>query len=402
MRHLLHFKLPNKLIIPIIFVFGASLVMGTTDLYVPSMPSMAKGLGIDQEWIQFSVTAYFLGTVFVPLLYGVLADHKGRRYTLLLGLSIFVLASAICLGSQSIWPLLIGRFFQGFGGAAVGVVGFASLKDLYTKEEQAKIIAYQGMAIASALALAPALGGYIEVTLGWRYAFALIFGLSVLLITLVFFKFKETLDNTHPKPTQKLLAPYWTMLKSKEFMSVSLIYPPLFGSIFSWITVSPFYFIDTLGMKPDAFGLYSMGVVAGYPIGAFINSRLIPRVGLTKTLQIALGIMAFSTFLLIIGALFFSTCLEFIFLSLTLYVTGMGVAFATITTLSMSIFPKASGTSSAFLHIQRMGGAALGSYIGGVMTDNTLFPIALYFLCSLGVSISLYIYVTYRKFVPRD
>lgn len=389
----------KKILFSIIHVFGASVVHGTTDLYTPSVPSIGQSFGVNVNLIQYSITAYMLGTSIIPFFYGYLTDHKGRRISLLTGVTIFFLGSLICVSSPNIWVLIFGRFLQGIGGASVSVTGFAALRDLYTKEEGAKIIAYNGMVISITPALAPVIGGYIEVTLGWQANFWLILSLSIILLTLVLFFFQETLDLKKHKPQANFLKNYVMIFKSKIFFQLGLIHPLLFGSIFCWITVSSVYFIEHLGMSPDKFGIYAMFVVAGYPLGAFSNSKLIPKIGLEKTLLCGLCVAGIATILLGLACFSFPTWAEFIVFTMALFVASLGMCFATTTSMSLSIFPNARGASSAVLHLLRMGGGALGSAYGSYMDDSTLVYLFLYFSFSMVLAFWLYTLIERRNFV---
>ncbi len=66
------------------------------DFYLPSFPTLAKAFATDVEHVQLSLAAYFAGLSIGQLLYGPVADRYGRRLPLLVGVSIFTLASAAC------------------------------------------------------------------------------------------------------------------------------------------------------------------------------------------------------------------------------------------------------------------------------------------------------------------
>ena len=386
----------DKLILSIVIVCGVSLVVGATDLYLPSMPNMATYFGVSQDMVQYSIAAYLTGTSLVPFLYGYLADHKGRRYTMLLGFSFYVLGSLVCVMAPELWVLILGRFMQGAGGAAVNVTGFAALKDLYTKEESAKVIAYNGMAISMTPALAPVLGGYIEVTFGWRMNFVVIFTLAALVLTFMYRYFKESMDMSVHKPNPNLFKTYWEILKNKDFMALALVYPFLFGAIFCWITVCPFYFIEVIGLSPDEFGIYAMFVVFGYPIGAFANSRLIPKIGLEKTLLCGVIIGLVASLIFINVHYLFPLSPKIIVATVAFYLVGIGLVFATSQAMSMSFFPHAAGATSAVMHMTRMGAAAVGSYIGGFIDDHSLLPLGIVISTSAILSFCLFVYTQFR------
>lgn len=82
----------------ILLILGALSAFGplAIDFYLPSFPTLAKAFATDVEHVQLSLAAYFAGLSIGQLLYGPVADRYGRRLPLLVGVSIFTLASAAC------------------------------------------------------------------------------------------------------------------------------------------------------------------------------------------------------------------------------------------------------------------------------------------------------------------
>jgi hypothetical protein len=72
------------------------------NMYLPSMPGMARALGVDFTTIQLTLSLYLGAMALGQLIIGPLSDRFGRRPVLLIGLLTFVAGSAICLSAQSI------------------------------------------------------------------------------------------------------------------------------------------------------------------------------------------------------------------------------------------------------------------------------------------------------------
>ena len=92
----------------------------------------------------------YLATVALgQLIVGALSDRFGRRPVLLLGLSIFILGSLICLLANNISILIVGRIIQAAGGCAGITLTRAIVCDLYGRDQVASMIAYviMGMAV---------------------------------------------------------------------------------------------------------------------------------------------------------------------------------------------------------------------------------------------------------------
>ncbi len=116
----------------ILLILGALSAFGplAIDFYLPSFPTLAKAFATDVEHVQLSLAAYFAGLSIGQLLYGPVADRYGRRLPLLVGVSIFTLASAACALAPSLEWLIAARFVQALGGCAGMVISRAVVRDL--------------------------------------------------------------------------------------------------------------------------------------------------------------------------------------------------------------------------------------------------------------------------------
>ncbi|MEP6806981.1 MAG: MFS transporter, partial [Chloroflexota bacterium] len=106
----------------------------------PILPRVVGDLhGADYyTWV---VTAYLLtSTITVPI-YGKLSDLFGRKPMLLIGISLFLVGSALSALSQEMWQLILFRGIQGLGAGSLFPIALAVIGDLFTPAERGK---YQG------------------------------------------------------------------------------------------------------------------------------------------------------------------------------------------------------------------------------------------------------------------
>src|SRR5882724_6492133 len=102
------------------------------DMYLPSLPSVARGLGTDADGALASMTVFFITFAIGQMVYGPSSDLLGRRRPLIAGLVLFVIASVGCALATSIEQLIVLRMLQGFGGAAGMVVARTIVRDLHS------------------------------------------------------------------------------------------------------------------------------------------------------------------------------------------------------------------------------------------------------------------------------
>ncbi|MDX1539815.1 MAG: MFS transporter, partial [Geminicoccaceae bacterium] len=103
----------------------------STDVYLPSLPGIARDLGTSAAMAQLTVGLFIGGFAVMMLLAGPLADRHGRKPVLVGGLIVFVAASIACALSPTIEVLLVARFVQAVGACVGPVVGRAIVRDLY-------------------------------------------------------------------------------------------------------------------------------------------------------------------------------------------------------------------------------------------------------------------------------
>jgi len=149
----------NKTIYVLLVMMAGLATVAGTDIFLPSLPSMAVYFAASEDAIRLSIPVYLTGSLCAAPILGALSDRLGRRRVLLMGLGVFLLGTAICLVSPSIHIFFVGRFIQGSGAIVSPVVGWAILQDLYTGERGAKIMAWAGSIVSVGPFVAPGLGG---------------------------------------------------------------------------------------------------------------------------------------------------------------------------------------------------------------------------------------------------
>ncbi len=152
---------------------------------MPTIVGSLKGISI-MNWV-FSI--YLLTNAMFTPIYGKLADKIGRKPIFLLGTAIFILGSAMCGFSFSMFSLIISRAVQGIGAGAMMPVAFTIVADLYSAEKRAKIMGFTSTAWGVASVVGPLAGGFIVDLLSWHWIFFINvpIGLILLWMILVFF-----------------------------------------------------------------------------------------------------------------------------------------------------------------------------------------------------------------------
>lgn len=161
----------------------------STDIYLPSMPSMAAYFHASGGSINMTLSMFFVFYSLGMLFWGPLSDKYGRKPVLMAGLAMYTLSSLMCIFASSVEQLIVGRIFQGLGGSASVVIASAIIKDSYTaKDRESALAAVQSIAVLAPM-VAPMLGAAIvKFFADWQVVFIVltIAGATSLLGTLLF------------------------------------------------------------------------------------------------------------------------------------------------------------------------------------------------------------------------
>lgn len=158
-----HQPLPQFAHAPILLLISVMLMMQplSTDLYLASLPSLASGFNVPVSTVQLTLTLFVIGFGGAQLIVGPLSDRFGRRPVLLVGLVLYIAASALCALSQSIDLLIAARFLQALGCCTAVIIARAIVRDAYALEDSARVIARASTWISLAPIFGPILGSYL-------------------------------------------------------------------------------------------------------------------------------------------------------------------------------------------------------------------------------------------------
>ncbi len=352
----------------------------STNIYAPSLPSMVAFFGTDAASVQMTISIYMACFAFGQLVYGPMSDRFGRRPVLLGGLAIFVATTILIIVLPSLYRsievVIIGRGLQALGACAGPIVARAIMRDLYTREETAKVMAYVALAMGLAPAFAPVLGGYLEVWFDWRASFVavLIFAGLVFLAALRLpetNKYREA--NAAEKPLT-MITNYSMLLRSREYWSFVMAGSLVFGAMFVFQVGAPFVTIDLLGYSPAAYGWLSVTGIGGYMAGSLVTSRITERVGVDRMVPIGVVLVTIGGAAFFIMGVIGYLSVWSIFGPLAFMAFGMALLFPSTLAGSVSVMPRIAGAASALYGFIQMMTAAITITIVGLLADGTHMP----------------------------
>ncbi|MBV7316663.1 multidrug effflux MFS transporter [Shewanella sp. NIFS-20-20] len=334
------------------------------DIYLPSMPVMATEFGVSASDVQSTLVLFLFAMGVGQIIIGPLADRFGRRPVVLAGISLYVLSSLLAVVVQDFSYLQLARVLQGFAACAASIVVFSAVRDCFSPQESAKVYSYLNGAICVIPALAPTFGGLLALQFGWRstFMFMALYGLLMLLVVTLRFQETRPAHTVSEGPLYRWNR-YKPVLSNSHFMFYALTCMTGMGAILCYVSYSPVWLIDHLGMAELSFsGLFALNAAVNI-MACFGAPLVIKRFGNRTTVLLAQGLMLLAAALLVIlhsvltpqglaGALSFM-------LPMMLLCTGFALLLGPATSMALAPFGERAGTATAMLGFIQMSGASV-------------------------------------------
>ena len=271
------------------------------------------------------------------------------------------------------------RFLQAVGGSAGPVLARAMVRDLFSRDESARILSILMLIMGAAPMLAPWAGGHMLVFFGWQSIFWFLTGFGLLCLFLVV----TLLNESHPLEARtshnarQMITGYGALMGNRRFIGYALCGGFGFAGMFSYISGSPFVFIDVFGFSEHTFGLlFGLNVVA-LMLGSAVNAQLVGRYGSDRMLTAGCLLSAVMGSVMVVTISFDLSNPIALLVPLFLFMPSVMITGANATAGGLAIFPNQAGTAAAFMGAMQFAiGAGAGSLVG-LLYDATPLPMAI-------------------------
>ena len=325
------------------------------DTYMPSFPAMQRALDISEAQMQQTLSAYLIPFAFMMLFHGALTDSFGRRPVILGGLAIFALGSIGCALAQTLPQMLAFRALQGMSAGTGIVAGRAMIRDIYAGHQAQRVMSMVTMMFGLAPAIAPIIGGWLEVWLGWRSIFIFLALFAATLCAGCYYKLAETLPPSARQTfaAKPLVLSYLKLLGSFRFGLLSSAVAFNFAGFFLYVASAPAVIYKLLGLGANQFaGLFVPGI-AGVVLGAYLSGRLAGRLSLARTVRYGYFVMFAAAAVNLAYHAWLSPGLPWTVVWVFAYTTGMSLAMPSISLIVLDLFPQNRGLAASLQGAQQ-------------------------------------------------
>lgn len=357
------------------------------DTYLPSMPAIGREFGVGPVAVQQTLSVFLFTFAFMMLFYGTLSDSFGRRRVILVALVLYTIGSVGAAFAPSFGWLLACRALQGLSAGAGSVIGQAIVQDRLKGAEAQKMMSNIMMVFGLAPAIAPVVGGWLHVHLGWRSTFLFLAAFGALLIAMTLRLLPESLpverrQAFHPGT---IAANYMKVLTHPRFLLLSLSVGMAFGGLSLYIGSAANFVMVILGLPETAFAWMFIPLIGGMVLGSGWGGKRAASMAPGRLAWIGFGTMLAAAVLNIGYNASFPAAVPWAVLPLALYTFGLAVAMPAIQVSALSLFPDNRGLASSMLgFIQMMSFALVSGLVAPILFDSA-FKLA----CGVGAGLVL-------------
>jgi DHA1 family bicyclomycin/chloramphenicol resistance-like MFS transporter len=372
----------------LILILGLLTAMGplSIDLYLPAFGDIARGLNTDIGQISLSLSSYFVGLAIGQLIYGPFLERFGRKKPIYIGVAIYMLAAIGCALTTSVEGLIVYRFFQALGACAGLVAARAVVRDLFDTKEVARVFSMLIMVVAVSPIIAPTLGGYISTHFHWRYVFALLVVLGLLMLVGTFILLPESrpANPDYSMRPVSILKNYLNVIRNRHFLVYAVSGSIAYSGVYAYLSGSPHLYLEIFGVSQGQYGLIFAFVAAGLIGASQVNNLILTRHSSETIISTALIVQCIIAFILMATYLFDYLNFYVITLLMFTYLSCLGFIFPNASALSLSSLGYTAGSASALLgSIQMVAGALASALVSFFLGHSSLSMILVMNLCAV-------------------
>ena len=250
--------------------------------------------------------------------------------------------------------------------------------------------------------LAPLIGGQILWFLGWRAIFWVLALIGFVALALAYVRLPETLRPEYRQPLvlSAILRRFGELFRHRAFMGYAFTSSFMFAALLSFLSGSPFVFIERYGIAPRAYGLVFGGMVVFMTVGSLLNAKFAPVFGAGKILRYAVWVPAITgPIAMVLGwieARYGTIGIWPFFLCFGPQIATISLIGPNSMAMALQRYPHMAGTASSLMGVMQFGlGAAFGAVVGQTF-DGTIAPMT----TAMGIAGALCL-VSHRVLVRR-
>ena len=384
-------------------IFSSFVASAEIDICIPAFPEMQDFFNLTPFQTEGLLSINILVNCIALIFVGALSNKYGKKKVIELGFYVFLLGTIGCIFANSYRTILIARAIQGAGVAAPMSLMMLFVFDKCKPEKQQQSVNFLAGASTLGVSIAPLLGSYMTIYMGWRGSFFALIILGVLAMCLNYFN----LDNDKTEKLDKADSPkgffsgYSDVLGGKSSMIAILATTISIGLYYSFVGMAPLILINSMGVKIEDFGFYQGILVLSFGVfsilsGFFVNQKNI-KFFYSGSIFLVIAFLFIMT-----SALLFKPFSHPMYFTGTIVILSIG-AVVTINTLyvfAINSMPSLKSITSSMINIGKSVFAAIGMQLSSYFYTDDFKSTALVMVVMevLALMLTLYLFITDLSF----
>lgn len=312
-----------------------------TDMYIPSLPSMARELHASSIQVQLTLSLFLISYGVSQLFVGSFLDSFGRYKPSLYALIIFAISCIVLAGTNNLYVIYLMRIVHGITIGTVVVAKRAYFVDVFKGEKLKHYLSLFTIIWSAGPIVAPFIGGYLQTTLGWASNFYVLAGLALVFVVLEFIYGGETLEHPTEFHIEKIVKIYRDMLSTASFTLGIVMLGLAYCMIMIYNMTGPFIIEYHLELTPVIAGYSSLILGFAWMVGGFIGKATINR-PFHKKLLVNLFIQLLFVLAMLVSLQWISNLYSMVFFAFIIHIAA-GYTFNNYFTYCLGKFPKNAG-----------------------------------------------------------
>lgn len=339
------------------------------DMIMPGMIEVVQSFNAPESTVATSLTVYILGGASLQLLLGPISDTYGRRPLMLLGACLFFIFTLLIACSESMDQFLIARFFQGMGLCFIGVIGYATIQEIFAEMDAIRLIAIMANAAILAPLLGPLLGAIIIHYTSWRYIFIMI-AVSALLAFWGLWRYMpepigQVKNNGElipkvPLSLGSVFKNYKSLLSNRRFCYSALAGGLIGIPCIAWIALAPVIMIAEAKLTVIQYGLWQLPIFGATILGNWCLHRLTYKYEIKAIIIMGSVIMAIGLILTALFPYLYGNNYQYLIPGIIIYFFSLSIITAPLSRYCLFVTSVSKGTASALISLSVMIVGAIG------------------------------------------
>ncbi|EJD43692.1 MFS general substrate transporter [Auricularia subglabra TFB-10046 SS5] len=282
-----------------------------SSMLAPGLLEMAQHFHTSNPTLVSMILCIFvLGFAIGPLFFGPLSEMYGRTWVLHGSTAFLLVFNTVSIWAPNLTAMMFFRFFAGLGGSAALAIGGGCIADLFRENERAAAMGIFSMGPLLGPVVGPVAGGFIVDSIGFKWIFVIVSGLTALSMAIGIPLLRETYApviierraqrrakdaEAQGKPPVKvphtaslghtlwvnLTRPFTLLTRSLICFMLSLYIGVIYGYMYLMLTTFPSLFSKVYGWGPGIVGLAYLGLGVGFFLGAVFGAQWMNKIYLT-------------------------------------------------------------------------------------------------------------------------